>query len=254
VVIRKRSDFFLGILLVLIIFGLAVSGFLPPIIRVILALPFVFIAPGYALMRAIFPEQELKALERFLFVIGLSLGVLILSGLALNITPWGLQATSWLVLLSLITLVASAIAIWRRRQISAKESTPERLYVSLRQVGLLGCAIVLVGFSLKLTLTPRSPDKIPGYTSLWILPYSQEQPGSFIIGIKSQEIETTHYSLRVTFNGQLQQEWPDIGLAPGAQSLKLITMPAEPGLMEVILYRDDNPEVVYRRVSITIKK
>jgi uncharacterized membrane protein len=238
----------------MIVLGLAVSGFLPPILREILALPVMFIAPGNALMWAIFPEPRLKRLERFLFVIGLSLGVLILSGLLLNLTPWGLQANSWLVILSAITLVASAIAIWRRWQIPANDSTPEHFNISLRQVLLLGVAIVLIGFSLHFTLNPRPPHNIQGYTSLWILPESEKQLGTLLIGINSQEFETTQFSLKLTYNGQLQQEWTDISLAPGEQSLRSIIIPAGPGLVEAILYRDDNPGIVYRRVSIALNK
>jgi uncharacterized membrane protein len=253
-VLRRQGDLLLGILLSLILIGLAVLGFLPSILQGILALPFVLIAPGNALICAIIPGSSLSRLERFLFAIGLSLAVVILSGLVLNITPWGLQSNSWLLLLSVITLVSSVIAMWRRWRIQSKESAPERFYLPPRQVLYFGMAIVVISSALILTLTPRSPNNIQGYTSLWILPGPVTQPDTLIVGIHSQEVEITHYSLQITYNGQLKQEWSDISLTPGILWEQSITVPAGQGLMEAVLYRIDNPGIVYRRVSITLNK
>jgi uncharacterized membrane protein len=83
-VLRKQSDLLMGILLALVFLGLAVFGFLPPVLQSILALPFVLIVPGNALLAVLFPGSGFKGLERLLFVVGLSLAVTILSGLALN--------------------------------------------------------------------------------------------------------------------------------------------------------------------------
>jgi len=253
-VLRRQSDLLLGIILTLVLLGLAAFGFFPPIVVGILALPFILLVPGNALISAIFPESSLSKLERFLFAIGLSLAVVILSGLALNISPWGLQTNSWLNILSVITLVASVIAIWRREKIPAKESTPERFYLPARQVLLLGLALLVIGFSLNLTLTPRSPDNSQGYTSLWILPGPATQPDSILVGIHSQEFETTHYSLQVIYNGQPKQKWPDISLEPGTQWQQNISMPVGQGLVEAVLFRLDSPGIVYRRVSTTLNK
>ena len=200
--LRRQSDLLLGILLTLILIGLAVSSILPPFLQGLVAFPIVLFVPGNALIRAIFPEANLTRLDRFLFTVGLSLGVVVLSGLALNITPWGLQTKSWLWILSLVILVTSVIALWRRWQISDMELTPVEFYIPLRQILLLGLAIVVIGLALKLTLTPHLPDNIQGYTSLWILPELGTQSDVLLIGIHSQELETTNYSLQITYNGK----------------------------------------------------
>ena len=250
--LRRQSDLFLGIILALVLIILAVLGLHPPIFQAILAIPFVFFVPGNALVRVIFPRDDLKWMERFLLAIGLSLGVTILSGLVLNITPWGLQADSWLLILSAFTLEASGIAIGRRWRMPASVTTLPRFYFPLRQIGLLGLATVLIVFALKLTFTPRAAEGIQGYTSLWILPEAESNPASLIIGIHSQESAPTQYVLQITFNGQLLQEWSAISLAPGEQNLKSISRPAESGLIDATLYRADSLGSVYRRVSITL--
>src|SRR4030042_442258 len=126
---RSQSDIILGMVLALVLLTLAVFGLHPPVLQAILAIPFVLIVPGNALSRAIFPGSELKNLERLLFAIGLSLGVTILSGLVLHYTPWGLQADTWLLILSAITLEASGIAIGRRWRMPARKTTPVRFYL-----------------------------------------------------------------------------------------------------------------------------
>ena len=81
----------------------------------ILTLPLVLVLPGYALIAAMFPKQALGGAERAVFSLGLSLVIVILGGLVLNWTSFGLHASSWAVLLACITLGASAVALIRRR-------------------------------------------------------------------------------------------------------------------------------------------
>jgi hypothetical protein len=150
----------------------------------------------------------------------------------------------------MITLVASAIGILRRKQIPSKEVTSVRFYLPLRHGILLALAIVVIGLALKLTLTPQSLKNIQGYTSLWIVPGPKDRPDTFLVGIHSQELENTRFNLKVTYNNSLQQEWSDISLAPGDQWQQSITLPAGQGLAEAILYRASDPSVVYRHVSI----
>ena len=252
--LNRQSDLHLGVVFTLIVVVLTLSGFLPPVLQAILVIPFFLFVPGNALIWAMFPAANLRRMERFLFAIGSSLGVMILSGLVLNLTPWGLQTNSWLVILSVVALVASAIAIWRRRKIPVEASTPEQFYMPGRQVSLLSLATMVVGFALILAFTPQLSHKIQGYTSLWVLPESEMQPGTLLVGIHSQELETTHYHLVITFNGQSIQEWLDISLPPGATWQRSISVPGGPGFAEAKLYRVDHPGVIYRYVSITPNK
>ena len=124
--ITKQNDLFVAIALSLIMLGSAVYSFYPPVLLALLALLFVLALPGYAITAAIFPWKILTGLERLLFTVGLSLTATILCGLVLNLTPWGLQTTSWTVLLSIVTLVASLAAMQRRRIERAKIPDPEK--------------------------------------------------------------------------------------------------------------------------------
>src|SRR5215831_9505820 len=113
----------------------------------ILTLPLVLVLPGYALTSALFPRRTLGVPEHLVFSLSLSMVIVILGGLALNWTPFGLRASSWAVLLGGITLGASVVAFVRRRGQSV--SAPGWLRVgnvglNWRQGLLLGLAALIV--------------------------------------------------------------------------------------------------------------
>ena len=111
-----HRDLFVVIVLTIIAVILAFivpSGWVP--VR-ILTLPLVLVLPGYALTTAIFPKRELGGPEHFIFSLGLSIVIVILSGLILNFIPFGLHVSSWAITLSAITLAACAVALVRRRR------------------------------------------------------------------------------------------------------------------------------------------
>jgi uncharacterized membrane protein len=99
------------ILLLLVLFG--VKG---PM-RIIFGLPFVFFAPGYILLIALFPEKKsetgINNIERFIFSIGISIAIVSLIGLLLNYTPWGIRLEPVILILSIFIFSVGPIAIIR---------------------------------------------------------------------------------------------------------------------------------------------
>src|SRR5579859_1447416 len=80
-----------------------VWAFLPfrlPVIGTILALPLVFIAPGYTLTGALFHRRSLDRAYRLLLSLGISVSIVIAGGLVLNALPAGLRPSSWSALLA----------------------------------------------------------------------------------------------------------------------------------------------------------
>jgi uncharacterized membrane protein len=253
-VFKKQNDLSAGIALSLIVLGLAIFNFYPPVLRVLLALPFVLVLPGYAIAAAIFPGQGLTGWERLLFTLGLSLTATILSGLVLNLTPWGLQATSWAVLLSIVTLGASLAAMQRRRHERANTPAKLRFPLSLRQVLLFGLSGLIVFAAMGLVQGPKPSHNLQGYTTLWILPGTLSQQNTVSLGIHSQELELINYKLELTLDGKIMREWSDISLTPGGQWERSIVLPAGEGYVEAVLFQANNPGTPYRRVTLALKK
>src|SRR5438067_8230566 len=80
-----------------------------PLVGIVLALPLVFVLPGYTLTEVLLRKRSFNTSNRLLFSIGLSLAIAILSGFILNLLPGGLQAISWALWLGLFTVVFSLL-------------------------------------------------------------------------------------------------------------------------------------------------
>ncbi len=250
--LRRQSDLIVGIILALILVGIdQVEGVLP-IIRAILTIPIVLYVPGNALVSIIFTQSKPRFWERMVYSLGSSLALVILGGLLLGLTPWGLESASWSVMMAVITLLLSGLAIWQRWNIPLVKPSPPQRRLPVHQAILLGMAVLVVTSAIKLTYSPRLPENIQGYTTLWIDPSPQAQPDSLNFGIHSQELGTTAYLLILTFNGQTLYRWTNITLEPGMQFQETVKMPVGKGRVELALYRTDDPGVIYRQVSIMI--
>lgn len=109
-------------------------------VRVVVGLVFVLVLPGYALVAALFPghrtentadeegatdtdsmRRGIDGIERAALSVALSIPVVSLLGLGLSLTPLGVNLTSTLPVVSLVTLGATALAASRRRQLPAEQ-------------------------------------------------------------------------------------------------------------------------------------
>ena len=94
----------------------------PEVAGIALGLPLVLFFPGYALVAALFPRRHTpEPAERIILSLALSLAVVVLVGLALNYTAWGVRRESVVASLSLFTVAASAAAIAHRRRVPPYE-------------------------------------------------------------------------------------------------------------------------------------
>lgn len=110
-------------------------------LRPVLAIPYLTILPGYALVSALFPEADgahtgaasagttgsIDALERVALSFGLSVLIVPSLGLILNFTPLGLRLLPVIITVSGVTLVFIFVAVWRR----AALDPADRFQVSL---------------------------------------------------------------------------------------------------------------------------
>jgi len=224
------------------------------IVRLICALPLVLFLPGYAITAALFPPRSLGNPERLLFCLALSVSVTALTGLALNLTPWGLQTSTWAIALAAIVLLACTIA-WRRRQATAINATPIDMKFKLRfRDGLLlGLAILVTGAAIGLTRLPVAPDGVAGYTSLWMIPAEPSNSNALRLGLNSAEFTDTRYRLQVSVGDQVVQAWPELSLKPGEiweTTIGLQSNQVVSGTIVADLYKLDNPTTIYRHVKL----
>jgi uncharacterized membrane protein len=273
-----------------------VWAFLPfylPVIGTILALPLVFITPGYTLTGVLFHRRSLDRMYRLLLSLGISVSIVIAGGLLLNALPVGLRPSSWAVLLALLTLLFAALAAYRRRKTALPAPSPDvgtqfiasaspiasdpRLtpvpgiaptpatesihrVASLRLpwYGWLLCVLAILVMTLSIVFSASSVARQPhaGFTQFWMLPSGQPATDCSVrLGIQSYETTIETYRVTVTANGNEESIWPSIQLAPRQrwdQSMSIRSVQSGPVYVEARLYLAENPEVVYRKVNVTM--
>ena len=256
----KSIDRDILVVVAITIIAVALAFVLPPdwVPGRILTLPLVLVLPGYALTSAAFPGRARGVAERLVFSLALSLIIVILGGLLLNWTPWGLRAGSWAVLLGGITLGACAVALVRRRGQST--SPPGWLRVgnvglTLRQGLLLGLAAAIICGAVAVSIIGAERQPYPGFTQLWILPAGGANPKNAVrLGVSNMESTAMEYRLAVNEDGKVVKEWTSIDLNPNEkwEATLLLSQTGHAGTakVEADLYRNDAPTTIYRHVVL----
>ncbi len=230
-----------------------------PVIGIILALPLVFLLPGYALTEVLFHKQALGASHRLVLSLGLSLAIDVLGGLILNMLPAGLQATSWAALLGLLTAAFSLPAAFLRRgTVSSHNARPLRFRFIMPGCILFGLAATVAIFSLLYAVIGAAQQPYPGFTQLWMVPVAQPGENCTVrLGVRSFESAPTTYRIVMTINGAQMTTWPSVVLLPQGEwdRVEPITSGGAGSVsVGVQLYRFDRPGSVYRQVHYTFHK
>ena len=229
----------------------------------ILTLPLAFVLPGYALMSALFPGKPFGNAERIIFTLGISASIVILGGLVLNSTTFGLQPRSWGVLLGVITLGASSVAILRQRKqgvVTERQAGFKGLPFTFRQGVLLGIATLIVGGAFAVSIVGAQQQARSGFTQLWMLPApsSSKVDSSVNLGVSNKESSPMQYHLAVDINGKVIKDWPAIVLSPNQQwkftlvlqKSLLASSATTPAKIEALLYQASDPKTIYRHVVL----
>ena len=220
---------------------------------VLVALPLVFILPGFALTLALFPGRTLGGPERALFSLGQSLAIAAIGGLLLHLTPWGLRPATWAALLGTITLVAGGIGLVRRRaSLPDPGHTHARGGLTVAQAMFFALAAVVLSGALVITVRGAQEQETVGFTQIWMVQAGPTSTDKIRVGVSNHEPATTQFRLQLLVEGQPRQDWT-LQLATNGTWETAVDLPADlapTADVEAVLYRGDTPEVVYRRVKL----
>lgn len=226
-----------------------------PVIGTILALPLVFVLPGYVVTEVLLRKRSLDAFYRLAFSLGLSLSIAILGGLILNILPWGLQSISWALFLGSLTVAFSLLAAYLRRGKPIYKVQLPRQHFTIFGSALFGLATIVIILAVLYSANGAAQQRYPGFTQVWMLPVT-ENGGSCAarLGVHSFESTSVTYRIVVTMNGAEVSTWTSVTLEPQGEWDRLVPIiPKAVGdaYVEALLYRLDKPETVYREVHFT---
>ena len=242
-------------------------------VSVLLALPLIFFVPGYMLMVALTHTRRLDVFHRLALSLGLSLTLDILGGFLLNVLPMGLRTQSWVVLLSCLTLVFALAVLYLRRgmvYVSRREDhkkiphelsqgtlpyAPHSMFW-IRDGIVFALAVTLVILSLVYATRGVAEGTHVGFTQLWMVPPSHKEQTCVVnVGIHSFENGPVVYHAVVTMNSVQKMSWPTLTLAPNQlweRSVVITPTTAKNMFVEMKLYRNDRPTVMYREVYMTL--
>lgn len=226
-----------------------------PWFRTTLALPLVFVLPGYMLTEMLFYQRKIATSHRLLLTLGLSIVIVIISGILLNMLLPGLQSISWVICLSLITVMGTFIVAICRGKVAARAIRIKTLHIY--EYFLFGLALGGIIFALQYAREGMVQQPHPGFTQFWILP-AADTACAVRLGIHSFELRQVTYTVSVTANDvPVLVQFPHI-LKVDEQVERTVELPtsSQEGTINVRaqLYRLDKPGEVYRSVNIILKR
>jgi uncharacterized membrane protein len=180
----------LSILLIII-----VAFFESNVLRIVLGLPFILFFPGYTLVAALFPRKvDLAGLERIALSFGLSIAVVPLVGLILNYTPWGIELYPILVSITIVILVTSGVAWYRRHRLPEDECFAISFNLNLSQwtamkgwdkvlsIILVASILGAIGAIAYVIVTPKTGEKFTEFYVLGLDGEASNYPSELVVG------------------------------------------------------------------------
>lgn len=254
----KHPSIGLHAVITITLIAVALTFFVAPdnVLVRILTLPLVLVLPGYAVMSAIFVRHPSGFPERLVLSLGLSVVIVVLSGLMLNFMTINLEARTWAIFLGCITLCASLVALMRQKENAI--SHPPRLIVgfTLRSWLLLGLAAIVVISAVVVSSTEAAQQRNnEQFTQLWMLPINGVGQKYMVrLGVNNMQSIEAQYALNMSVNGQTIRKWSTITLKPyetWAVTLALPTIKYTGTIsVEAALYRNSAPSSKYRFVKL----
>jgi uncharacterized membrane protein len=219
-------------------------------VRTAFALPLVFVTPGYCLTVAVFGRERLDGARRAVLTLAMSLSLAILGALVLDLLPFGVQATSWTILLAVTTWIAGAAAAARPRVPPRRGWTMPHLRL-VDAAFLISAALIAAG-AVAFARAPLSANNAQGYTALWMQPVPSTTQ-AVRVGIVSGELETVPYRLDLRVGSSVLYRRL-ITLEPGQQWQHVLQVRplqvAADSPIQARLYREDEGPGVYRLVRL----
>ncbi|MBS7635113.1 DUF1616 domain-containing protein [Candidatus Bathyarchaeota archaeon] len=134
-----------------------------PYIHIVFLLTFFLILlPGFAVIHMLFPEDEVKPIERAAFSVSISLALIPLIGLTLNYTPLGIKKISAIASLFLLIMVSNTLLIIKRKRTNASQS--KKIEVNMK---LIFCAFIPFAVAVILRVYPHLISGLPFSVDSW---------------------------------------------------------------------------------------
>jgi uncharacterized membrane protein len=217
------------------------------------------VLPGYALVRAMFPNGRTDPFERVALVLGVSVSVAICGGFLLHLLPMGLSAASWGLLLAGITVAACVASARRDRRVYRQGlSLPTMLAVIGKlppgQLAMLVAALLLPVCALFVARFGEGSQPRPTTTTAWVRPTLD---GSSVrVGISNEEGRNMTYRVEIGVDRAVVARLDSFGVSGGTTRETRVGLPDTGEAREVTIRvwraEDVADAVPYRSLGIRV--
>ena len=251
---KVRSSIDLGLAVLSAGAGVWATYQMPLAAHALLASTAVLLAPGYALVAALWPQRiHDRAIVAVLSILA-SLAIDIAVGLVVDLRSAGFTPSALAVPLAIVTLVLCAVALGRRI-FTASQPRATRKRARLRRNDLLGlsCAVVVAVIAVVAAAqgAQRADHKV-AFTQLYLLP-DPSSSHDVVVGVHSHEPGSVTFRLvvKTSDGGENLLTVPSLRLDDGQTDERSIMLPAgvASSTVSVQLYRDTS-STPYRSVSL----
>ena len=172
-----------------------------------------------------------------------SIGMIVITGLLLNLLPWGLQRGTWLAYVAVVIALAFVID---RARIGRARATVE-VHTHEVVLGVIGAGLLVSAF---LVARLFSADPGESFTLLSISAASDAPTSAVVVRIESRENAPTGYRLEILRNGTLFTRFEPIQLTGGQMWIHRFATGS--GGIEARLFRLSDTGTLYRWVRVQI--
>jgi uncharacterized membrane protein len=229
----------------------------PDVLRALVCIPFVLVAPGYALGATLFPPEFISRDERATLTVAFSVAAWSIGGLILHLAV-DLDRTAWLLLGLAVTIAGVLLAQARRpgpggRRARRSGTRPRWRALAASAtpaVPALVLAVAIAGVAIAIASGGQARELARAhFSSVWIVPQvdGTSDPAERIeVGIQNHEGRDADYTLKVTTKGREIEEW-DVQLDSGEAWGETVPAAEAEGPVVAWLYLEGSLE---RRVKL----
>jgi hypothetical protein len=205
-----------------------------------------FIAPGFALVRATLGER-IKGLEVFVLSLGLSIAIAIVTGLLLD-AAGQLKPQVWMIVLGGITVISGALAKLQGRRLLPRIARP-MAGIGRAEAAMVCTALVMAAAAVLLARRGAELHNEFSFTQFWLVPTSDGDSTLATLGIANNEGAPTWYDVDILVDGRLIERRADIEVENGGEHVTSLALPLQANQKaEAWLFKNGNHREVYRKV------
>ena len=219
---------------------------IPIALRAVVSAPLVLFLPGYTTIIAAFGEK-LSKVETMVFAVGLSLAIVVLSGLALHLVGF-LSPLGWALTLGTITLIGAGFISFEGKPAASLAPVLDR-----RELAMAGGSCLIALVALYQARSGYLSHREFAFTEFWLVPSSTATDFNYTLGFTNHEQAPALYDVEVRLDGRLIAMWSALGLGEDESWTKQLHLPfkatrTKEQRAEAFLYKSSSPGQIYRKV------